>query len=106
MGERSVAAVKGPPPALMKWVALRSGLRWPRNLKSTPELSRAIAEDDLGCDESAFDERVKAATNRLEMIGAGRQWATTHPFFGPMTAADWMRWGYLHRDHHLRQFGR
>jgi Protein of unknown function (DUF1569) len=29
-----------------------------------------------------------------------------HPFFGPMTSAEWMRWGYLHTDHHLRQFGR
>jgi Protein of unknown function (DUF1569) len=29
-----------------------------------------------------------------------------HPIFGPMTAKDWMRWGYLHADHHLRQFGR
>ena len=28
-----------------------------------------------------------------------------HPIFGPMTDAEWMRWGYLHMDHHLRQFG-
>jgi hypothetical protein len=26
--------------------------------------------------------------------------------FGPMSERDWMRWGYLHADHHLRQFGR
>jgi hypothetical protein len=30
----------------------------------------------------------------------------THPFFGPMSREDWLRWGYLHADHHLRQFGR
>jgi hypothetical protein len=29
-----------------------------------------------------------------------------HPIFREMTAEDWMRWGYLHADHHLRQFGR
>jgi hypothetical protein len=29
-----------------------------------------------------------------------------HPFFGPMSRKEWMRWGYLHADHHLRQFGR
>ncbi len=29
-----------------------------------------------------------------------------HPIFGTMTTAEWMRWGYLHTDHHLRQFGR
>jgi hypothetical protein len=27
-----------------------------------------------------------------------------HPVFGPMTRVDWLRWGYLHVDHHLRQF--
>jgi hypothetical protein len=27
-----------------------------------------------------------------------------HPIFGAMTRRAWMRWGYLHVDHHLRQF--
>jgi hypothetical protein len=31
--------------------------------------------------------------------------AAGHPIFGPMNYDDWMRWGYLHADHHLRQFG-
>ena len=29
-----------------------------------------------------------------------------HPYFGAMTRAEWLRWGWLHADHHLRQFGR
>lgn len=28
-----------------------------------------------------------------------------HPHFGPMSGMEWMRLGYLHADHHLRQFG-
>jgi hypothetical protein len=28
-----------------------------------------------------------------------------HPMFREMSEKDWMRWGYLHTDHHLRQFG-
>jgi hypothetical protein len=28
-----------------------------------------------------------------------------HPVFGPMSEAEWLRLGYLHTDHHLRQFG-
>jgi hypothetical protein len=28
-----------------------------------------------------------------------------HPIFGKMSETDWMRWAYLHVDHHLRQFG-
>jgi hypothetical protein len=29
-----------------------------------------------------------------------------HPMSKEMSERDWMRWGYLHTDHHLRQFGR
>jgi hypothetical protein len=25
--------------------------------------------------------------------------------FGSMQRTDWLRWGWLHADHHLRQFG-
>ncbi len=32
--------------------------------------------------------------------------AEPHPFFGAMSRQEWLRWGYLHADHHLRQFGR
>jgi hypothetical protein len=28
-----------------------------------------------------------------------------HPMFGRLSTAEWQRWGYLHMDHHLRQFG-
>ena len=28
-----------------------------------------------------------------------------HPLFDEMSERDWLRWGYLHTDHHLRQFG-
>jgi len=29
----------------------------------------------------------------------------SHPILGGMSDAAWLRWGYLHMDHHLRQFG-
>jgi len=32
------------------------------------------------------------------------QWRR-HPLFDEMSERDWMRWGYLHADHHFRQFG-
>ena len=31
--------------------------------------------------------------------------AIEHPIFLRMRHAEWLRWGYLHADHHLRQFG-
>jgi hypothetical protein len=29
----------------------------------------------------------------------------SHPLWGQMSDWEWGRWGYLHTDHHLRQFG-
>jgi hypothetical protein len=51
---------------------------------------------DLARVEALLD-RVTAPTSILD-----RQ---AHPYFGRMSHADWLRWGYLHLDHHLRQFG-
>lgn len=28
-----------------------------------------------------------------------------HAIFGKLSEAEWLRWGYLHMDHYLRQFG-
>ncbi len=102
LGERTVEPVKGPPTWLMKWAALRSGFRWPKNLSTTPELVRALDEEP----EVGFAELVGVTAEKMGKVAGARQLAASHPIFGEMTAADWMRWGYLHADHHLRQFGR
>ncbi|MEO6806041.1 MAG: DUF1569 domain-containing protein [Edaphobacter sp.] len=102
LGERTVGPLKGAPPAVVKWAALRSGLRWPKNTQTVPELKREMAEQTDG----PLDELVEAAIAKMEELARGTHWAATHPMFGSMSAKDWMRWGYLHADHHLRQFGR
>jgi hypothetical protein len=102
LGERTVGPVKGLPPAVIKWLALRSGLRWTKNIQTTPELKLAMSENS----EVGFDVLVGEAIDKMEILATGKQCAPSHPFFGPMTEADWLRWGYLHADHHLRQFGR
>jgi hypothetical protein len=102
LGERTVGPVKGLPPVLMKWVALRSGLRWPKNVATMPELKYAIEEHS----EVEFNVLVRAVIESMEALARGPHYAPSHPMFGPMSAGDWMRWGYLHADHHLRQFGR
>jgi hypothetical protein len=102
LGERTVEPVRGLPPVLMKWVALRSGLRWPKNVQTVPELKRAIAEHS----EVEFDVLMRAVIESMEAVARGTHYAPSHPMFGPMSPEDWMRWGYLHADHHLRQFGR
>jgi hypothetical protein len=39
------------------------------------------------------------------MAAPGRRLMLPHPVFGAMSDSAWRRWGYLHTDHHLRQFG-
>jgi hypothetical protein len=48
--------------------------------------------------------RVKELTERFCRTDRDWEWAA-HPLFGPMSDQDWLRWGYLHADHYLRQFG-
>jgi hypothetical protein len=102
LGERTVEPQEMPVPVLMKWFALRSGLRWPKNIQTVPELKRAIAEHS----DVEFNVLLRAAFESMEAVAKGTHYAPSHPMFGPMSPEDWMRWGYLHADHHLRQFGR
>ena len=102
LGERVVEPVQGLPPVLVKWIALRSGLRWPKNIQTMPELKRAIVEHS----EVEFQVLTRAVVESMEAVARGTRYAPSHPMFGPMTPEEWMRWGYLHADHHLRQFGR
>ena len=103
LGDREVGPVTtGMPPVMLKWLALRSGLRWTKNISTVPELKRALGENS----EVEFDTVVRRVIEKMETLASGKRCAVTHPMFGPMTQEDWMRWGYLHADHHLRQFGR
>jgi hypothetical protein len=102
LGEREVEPMEMPVPVLMKWFALQSGLRWPKNIQTVPELKRAIAEYS----DVELNVLVRAVIESVEAVALGTHYAPSHPMFGPMTPEDWMRWGYLHADHHLRQFGR
>ena len=102
LGERPMEPMKGMPSAVIKFVALRTGLPWPKNSKTMPELIRALDE----CPETGFEELVGVAVAKMEDVARATRLAPSHPIFGRMTATDWMRLGYLHADHHLRQFGR
>lgn len=41
---------------------------------------------------------------RTQACSGSTSWPP-HPVFGRMSKGAWLRWGYLHMDHHLRQFG-
>ncbi len=102
LGERTAGHVAIAHPGLIKWVALWAPLRWPRNLKTVPELEQ-------GGGGSAPAEFAAEQQRLLETFACFCISPTLaqhpHPMFGVMSTRDWMRWGYLHADHHLRQFG-
>jgi hypothetical protein len=89
--------------SLLKWAALRLPVPWARHVSTRPELEQGVGGSlptDFGADRAELLRLMK----RLQAPGAAGRPA--HPIFGRMTEAEWMRWGYLHTDHHLRQFGR
>jgi hypothetical protein len=105
LGDRAVSEMAAPlRRTLVKWFALYAPLRWPPGIKTRPEIDQCLGAgtapaqfaDDLALLQ-ALVEKVSSPGTSLE----GRR----HPVFGPMTHRAWMRWGYLHTDHHLRQFG-
>jgi hypothetical protein len=88
---------------IVKWLALYVPLRWPRGIRTRPE----IDQEQGGTRPGQFAADVAELLRLLELVtgdAKGFAWQS-HPRFGAMSDADWMRWGYLHMDHHLRQFG-
>jgi hypothetical protein len=88
----------------LKWVALEAPLPWPSGIPTRPELDQVrgagTKPKDLAGDVAelqALVERMAAPDTELE--------GHVHPLFGRLSSTEWRRWGYLHMDHHLRQFG-
>jgi uncharacterized protein DUF1569 len=89
---------------LVKWIALYVPLPWMSGIVTRPE----IDQDRGGTRPTDFAADVAQLATLVEMIAAappGTLEGVGHPVFGRMSAAAWLRWGYLHTDHHLRQFG-
>ncbi len=87
---------------LLKWVALYAPLPWPAGIRTSPEVD-AEREGTLPADFASDLAQLEALVE-LFTAEATRLDGQTHPVFGRMSEAAWLRWGYLHTDHHLRQF--
>jgi hypothetical protein len=104
LGEKTVRPATGPlRRTLMKWVSLWVPLHWVKGFPTRPEIEQGKG----GSVPSEFEtdrEALQIVIGRFcQEVRAPR---FPHPIFGPMKADEWYRWGYLHADHHLRQFGR
>lgn len=103
MGERPAGDVSSAfSRTVMKYVALRTPLPWP---KGVPTMAEVDAERG-GTPPAAFDaDRARLEQSMQAFVAAAQAGrCVRHPLFGKMSAADWLRWGYAHADHHLRQF--
>lgn len=88
---------------VLKWVVLYVPLRWPRGILTRPELDQyagGTRPEDFAADLA----QVEVLLSQVANYRSSRR--PPHPLFGHLSHGAWLRWGYLHTDHHLRQFGR
>jgi uncharacterized protein DUF1569 len=104
LGGKRVNPVSGrPQQIIIKWIALYLPRQWPPGILTRPEIEQGIGGTPPG--DFAAD---LAELERLLMLVASQPRDFTwpvHPVFGRMSHREWLRWAYLHADHHLRQFG-
>lgn len=104
LATRTVAPIQMPTlqRKLMKRLGLYAPFKWPPGVKTVPEVEQGVG----GTPPAEFESDRAALLSILRQFAAAPIAKVPHAIFGSMTRADWMRWGYLHPDHHLRQFGR
>jgi hypothetical protein len=102
LGERNVTPVRLPiPRGLIKYLALRTSMRWTKNMKTMDEVRQGGGGS---CPGPFTADQARLLDTVARFSACQRLAQAQHPFFGAMLADDWLRWGYLHADHHLRQF--
>ena len=89
------------PSKLIKLVALRVPLAWPRGIPNPndPAGVEVPVEEFEG-----LRGRVREGLDEMSRWQAGPR-TPPHPAFGPMSTWEWRRWAWKHADHHLKQFG-
>jgi hypothetical protein len=88
---------------VIKWIALYAPFRWPPGIQTRPEVDQEVG----GTRPTAFEADVATLQALVELVTSEPNYFARrrHPIFGPLSERAWMRWAYLHMDHHLRQFG-
>jgi DinB family protein len=104
LGERTASPAETMMPrAVFKRLALYAPMQWPKGVPTRPEVEQGKGGTAPG--EFATDLAALVITCNRFYAGLPSP-CVPHSIFGSMSVKDWMRWGYLHADHHLRQFGR
>jgi Protein of unknown function (DUF1569) len=88
---------------LLRFSALWVPMPWPHGFRARPELDQNLGGSpprEFAADMQELRGLIKCFAREPRDF----EWQT-HPNFGRLSERDWMRLGYLHTDHHLRQFG-
>ncbi len=86
---------------LVRPAALHVPLRWARGLPTVPELD--VRKN--GRLPGTFKAERAHAVQAMTLFLSHRDWdGLQHPMMGSLNEWEWMRWAWLHTDHHLRQF--
>jgi hypothetical protein len=103
-GQRRASPASGPlQRTVIKWIALYAPLKWPKGVPTRPEVDQEAGGTrpaNFAADVTQLEMLVELITTRASCFDG-----QTHPIFGSLSRPAWMRWAYLHMDHHLRQFG-
>jgi Protein of unknown function (DUF1569) len=89
---------------LVRWMALYAPMRWPPGIESSPELDQCAGAGTPPRQFSTDVDELVRLVERFTSRDVRSDWPE-HPLFGRLPGRAWLRWGYLHMDHHLRQFG-
>src|ERR1700680_4264554 len=89
--------------ALMKGFVLYAPFQWPKGVPTRPEFDQRAG----GTPPDQFDSDMRRLLDSMDKFTSQPRafHFRPHPMFKEMSEKDWTRWGYLHTDHHLRQFG-
>jgi len=91
------------PSRLLKWGCLWVPIQWPRGFNTVAE----VDQERGGTRPVEFERDLGELRTLIKPFAQSRadfSWPA-HPYLGRMSVAEWMRLGYLHTDHHFRQFG-
>ena len=103
-GQRTASpAITLPSRTIIKWIALYLPLRWPPGILTRPEIDQEAGGTrpiDFAVDVARQVALIEDVARQPEKLRG-----SVHPIFGRMSERSWLRWAYLHTDHHLRQFG-
>jgi hypothetical protein len=86
----------------VKWLALYVPVPWPRGYPAPHEIEQLAA---AGTPPAVFDYDRETLLVLMEHFTQAAVRGRRHPLWGRMSEWEWGRGGYLHTDHHLRQFG-